>query len=565
MRCIPEEPDFQDGHQAEQAVWNALRVQLPDDVVLAHSVQLRHNRAEYEIDILVLWPGVGVAVVEVKGGRVSVENGQWYQSDRTGRRRMESPVAQAQSAQHAFKEWLGSRLGTPLTSRITYMACFPYSDIPAGWEMAGTPRSLIIDQEEVTIRCAEKIRAAIETQAQGSVALSPKYLERILPHLSGDLAVSDRPALDAAELEDQQERLTVRQKVLLDSTRAITRARFVGGAGSGKTWLAVEKAKRLAKDGQRVGLFCYNKGLSEHLRREVDGWRQARPVFVGEFHDYVQSLGVPDGSGQEYFDQEMPRLLKELADTLPVEEKLDAVVVDEAQDFAPLWWEALLACLKKPDDGGVYAFMDERQNVYGRWDAAAAGTIDDPTAGLVTLHIDENLRNTKRIAHTFRGFAGEHFTPRGGDGLPVRVVACTTEDALDVASDCVDALIDDGWAANQIALLTTNKRHPIHQDYFDSNRIREYWKLFHDDDAEFYGHVLGFKGLERSVVILCVNGFKDMARAPEQLYVGLSRARCLLVVVGDPDLITEAGGRELELALGRAERWDPSPDRGGSS
>ncbi|WP_186764298.1 nuclease-related domain-containing protein [Arthrobacter yangruifuii] len=80
MRCIPEEPDFQDGHLAEQAVWNALRAQLPDDVVLAHSVQLRHGRAEHEIDVLVLWPGVGVAVLEVKGGRVSVDNGQWYQS-----------------------------------------------------------------------------------------------------------------------------------------------------------------------------------------------------------------------------------------------------------------------------------------------------------------------------------------------------------------------------------------------------------------------------------------------------------------------------------------------------
>ncbi|WP_146362794.1 hypothetical protein [Arthrobacter yangruifuii] len=134
--------------------------------------------------------------------------------------------------------------------------------------------------------------------------------------------------------------------------------------------------------------------------------------------------------------------------------------------------------------------MDERQNVYGRWDAATAGTAEDPTAALVTLHIDENLRNTKRITQTFRGFAGQHFSPHGGDGLPVRSVACTTEDALDVARDCVDALIDEGWAANQIPLPTTNRQQPIHQDYCDAQRI------------------------------------------PEYLYVGLSRARCLLVVVG---------------------------------
>lgn len=71
--------------------------------------------------------------------------------------------------------------------------------------------------------------------------------------------------------------------------------------------------------------------------------------------------------------------------------------------------------------------------------------------------------------------------------------------------------------------------------------------------------MLGFKGLERSVVVLCVNGFKDMGRAPEQLYVGLSRARSLLVVVGDSGLLEEAGGRELQLALSPTQAWRPVP------
>ena len=66
MHCIPDEPDFQDGQLAEKALWDALRDQLPDDVVLTHSVQVRHGRAEHEIDILVLWPGVGLAAIEVR-------------------------------------------------------------------------------------------------------------------------------------------------------------------------------------------------------------------------------------------------------------------------------------------------------------------------------------------------------------------------------------------------------------------------------------------------------------------------------------------------------------------
>ncbi|WP_024476652.1 nuclease-related domain-containing DEAD/DEAH box helicase [Arthrobacter sp. CAL618] len=556
MRCIPGEPEFGDGQSAERAVWERLRASLPDDVVLAHSVQVRHGRAECEIDILVLWPGVGLAAIEVKGGQVSIDGGQWYQSDRDGKRKLRSPIAQSQSSMHAFRDWIGDQLGSPLTSRFAYMVALPYTPVPSSWSMTGCPRVLLLDQEDLQSP-ADKIRRAIEIEGNGAIPLAPQYLERICTRLDGKLETPSGSETSPQELEDLQDHLTERQSGLLSATRDIPRIRFTGGAGSGKTWLAVAKARQLCRDGNRVGLFCYNKGLGQHLQNQVSGWRQAKPDFTGEFHDFVRSLGIPDGTGQAYFDEDMPRLLIEKAASLPLEQKLDAVIIDEAQDFAPLWWEALLACLKDPLMGQIYAFMDDRQDVYRRWGGATADLAHGPAAELVPIHIDDNLRNTRRIAEVFKSFAGEHFTPRGGTGLPVRRVECATEDALDIASDCIDSLINDGWAANQIALLTTRRRHPIHQEHFDSGTTDEYWRDFHAMETEFYGHVLGFKGLERSVVVLCVDGFKEMDRAAEQLYVGLSRARSLLVVVGDSTLLAEAGGRELERALGRAEKWDP--------
>ena len=70
-----------------------------------------------------------------------------------------------------------------------------------------------------------------------------------------------------------------------------------------------------------------------------------------------------------------------------------------------------------------------------------------------------------------------------------------------------------------------------------------YWASYWDDEDLFYGHVLGFKGLERTAVMLAVNGFRDAVRAREMLYVGLSRARNLLVVRGDMDLINQVAAR----------------------
>ncbi|WP_285244681.1 NERD domain-containing protein [Pseudarthrobacter sp. fls2-241-R2A-127] len=561
MRCIPEEPEFGEGHHAEKAVWTSLRNSLPDDCVLAHSVQVRNGRNEYEIDLLVLWPNVGMAAIEVKGGQVSIMDGQWYQSDRTQKRRIQSPVAQSQSSLHALKNWLEQQLGARFSSRSIYMVSLPYTDVPCGWAMAGCPRPLILDQTE-SKSPAELVRQAIENEGGGAAPLAPAFLERLVGKLGGNLDTTVVPSTTAQEDEAAQDHLTERQSVLLEATRSLPRIRFTGGAGSGKTWLAVEKARMLSKQGKRVGLFCYNKGLGQYLQDRVATWRQAKPVFTGEFHEYVRGLGVPNGKGQDYFDVEMPRLLKELAAGMNPQERLDAVVVDEAQDFAPLWWEALLACTTDPSASEVYAFMDDRQDVYQRWGGATADLTNGPMASLVPIHINDNLRNTRKIAESFRPFAGEHFTPRGSTGLPVRFVDCPTEDALEVAGDCVEALIEEGWANNQIALLTTKDRHPIHLDYFKREATEEYWREFHANQAEFYGHVLGFKGLERSVVVLCVNGFKDMGRAPEQLYVGLSRARSLLVIVGDSGLLEKAGGRELKQALSRTQAWKPTLNGG---
>ena len=76
-----------------------------------------------------------------------------------------------------------------------------------------------------------------------------------------------------------------------------------------------------------------------------------------------------------------------------------------------------------------------------------------------------------------------------------------------------------------------------------------YSATFWDDEDLFYGHVLGFKGLERPAVVLAVNGFRDAARAREMLYVGLSRARDLLVVCGDLELIRRVGGEAVARRL----------------
>lgn len=120
---------------------------------------------------------------------------------------------------------------------------------------------------------------------------------------------------------------------------------------------------------------------------------------------------------------------------------------------------------------------------------------------------------------------------------------------MDRADDEVETLMERGWRAEDIALLTTGSRHP-EQVERQSAGNKSYWATFWDTEQVFYGHVLGFKGLERRVVVLALNESKPRDRSRERLYVGLSRARDQLVVCGDPEFVREVGGGEVVRRLG---------------
>lgn len=91
----------------------------------------------------------------------------------------------------------------------------------------------------------------------------------------------------------------------------------------------------------------------------------------------------------------------------------------------------------------------------------------------------------------------------------------------------------------------------------DHDGYDAYWDGFLRGEDVFYGHVLGFKGLERTVVVLAVNGFRDVERARTMLYTGMSRARMLLVVVGPRGELERIGGEGVRRRSAEAEVWAP--------
>ncbi|MDQ2756145.1 MAG: NERD domain-containing protein [Actinomycetota bacterium] len=104
VRCRPEEPSFETG--SEQAVWERLRGQLPQGCVLLSNLRPTDAKKDHEADLVVLAPGAGIVVLEVKGGSVRTDDeGRWWVR-RRGREVASDPVEQARETKYALRAYV---------------------------------------------------------------------------------------------------------------------------------------------------------------------------------------------------------------------------------------------------------------------------------------------------------------------------------------------------------------------------------------------------------------------------------------------------------------------------
>ena len=536
--------------RSERDVWAALCRQLgPDDLLLAN-VHVTSRAKDHELDFVVGLHGYGVVVLEVKGRSIRYADDHWL-IDRGGRPCRTDPVTQVREGMYAMRDSLyaGARWGRRPRIRFGHAVVCPYDTFPEAFELPDCPRWRITDRLQMDT-LVDRLRNVLRNQDVPYREADLDDLDTIEDWRYGRMPLQRDLVAQAADREADADRLTQDQAALLDAIRQLDRAEIRGGAGSGKTWLALEQARRLSHQGLRVALLCYSRGLATFLQRRSEGWeRKDIPAYVGTFHGLGDVWGVgvrtDNDTDRDYWEQQLPATMVELAGSLPTGQRFDAVVVDEVQDFAEAWWSVLIASLKDSETGQVYVFADEGQRVFARF--------ADAPITMPTLLLDQNLRNTRQIADTFQSLGATRMRAVGGDGPEVSFVECTPEAAVEEADDAVDRLLEEGWRPEDVALLTIGPRHPVQLEQVEINGQEGYWEMFWDKDSVFYGHVLGFKGLERRAVVLALNESGGRDRSRERLYVGMSRATDRLVVCGDPDYVRQVAG---EVTLRRLRDTD---------
>lgn len=520
-RMIPAMPKDFHGSKGEERVFRALR-SLPDDIIVIHSFRWLHPGnaralgrelgAQGEGDFVLIDPARGVLVVEVKGGDVWCDEGEWFQRNRrTGHTEAIDPEAQASNTMFRIRSDVVDRMPSAAGVLFCHAVWFPdgavdRDNLPMNCHSHMTLDSEDIAQPEKAIQRAFAYWRALHPKRGGPGADTKPLLKLLAPTFS--IVPSIRQKID--EREEQLVQLNREQAKVLNFLGEQLHAAVHGAAGTGKTLLAVEKARQLASPSKPVLFLCFNAALRDHLRAH-----HSNPnVSYHTFHGFAREIVGPDGS----LEEATQRLIEHLADDKPL--PYDHLVVDEGQDFDCDWLEFLGSRFSR---GAFYVFYDRYQAIQGQKDTSWIDAIP------CRLVLTRNCRNTDPIARAAYRAAGLPVSPTLGIEGPQPVLHAVADNSA--AVELADGLIASACREHKtnpseiavLSLETIEEGSPWFRPKLGGRGVSNN----PEPDRITVTTARRFKGLEASL-ILVVDA--DFSRASDPLwrlllYVACSRAR----------------------------------------
>jgi hypothetical protein len=501
-----------------------------------------------EIDFVICDPNRGFLVIEVKGGGISnnPETGKWISVDRGGQEHtIKDPVRQALNAKHAIYKKLkkfNKLLDFPFASSSSgHLVFFPDIKFNNSLVKPDCEREMIGTAENLT-NMGEWIEKAFEFFAVDHFKPpGPKGLDLMKQTFGRPVSAS---ALTSSNIELAEKRvleLTSSQSMLLSFIKSRRRAIISGGAGTGKTVLAVEKAKELAAEGFKTLVTCYNRPLADYLRLNLESEENISVLDVHQIakryidaanaatkRDLIEEIKGLHGNA-DIWDVLMPIALWDSAEY--VQTRFDAIVCDEGQDIPEDFWMPLQRILTDFDSSPFFIFRDENQDIFKR---TTSSVFEE-----VPFNLEINCRNTSEIHNfAYQNYRGPNVTAPNISNIPVSNLTTRgiVEQAELIRVEIREMLTDPGISPSDIVVLVSSIQNLSRMkgelvEKKISNSIT--WTANHraNQNEVLIESVKRFKGLEARIVILWLD---DAGVAPiegEELYVGASRARSQLVIV----------------------------------
>jgi len=541
---IPQKPESFNNSFGEEKIFEALHL-LPREYYIFHSFEWINNSKgmiQGEADFLIYNLKRGIIVIEVKSGKIECKDRQWFQTNMYNNKKREigDPMSQASRSKFKIIDLIGKYKSECLVCHAVWFPSISFKscNLPANYA-----NEIILDLNSLSDpeRDINTVFSYWEKSMRRKTNLSDFNSKIIIELLAPEfMAVpSIQTIIDAREKHFV--RLTKEQANILNYLEEQRTAAIHGGAGTGKTILAIEKVKKLASRGEKVLFLCYNSFLRNFLKKT-----QAIPDV--EFHN-VHSLAY-DCLGKISFDikllpQKLVNWLKSCEDNelWPYHH----VVIDEGQDLD----DNLIIQLYKNTKKSFYVFYDRNQliqkNILPEW-------VEHLECRLV-LH--KNCRNTAEISRTASSVLSLE-KPISDDIVrgekPLIYFHQNKSEALINIKKIVNKYIKEGLHATDIVILTTKTEENSIMNGIKSinnyTTTNEYLT-----DGILFTTVRKFKGLEAKVIILIditKSTFEDENKR-RIFYVGSSRAKhnlhIFIQISGEKDIqsIVEvlAGSRRI--------------------
>ena len=526
-----------------------------------------------EIDFVVVVPHEGIMCLEVKGGRVSCQDGVWRTQDRNDRVSVlkKSPFMQARESMFALRSSLLEHFGQAAPeSQCPIGAAVVFPDVPCPPPTPEFERSDAIDSEDLSRPISASIRNTIKRRLagfqvhRGERRPTPAQCRAILHYFrpNFDLVVAKSASL--RRTESTLLSLTEEQYDRLDELEDNPRCLFEGAAGTGKTLLALEHAQRMDRRGASVLLVCFNRLLGTWLQRQT----KDAGITAGTWHEVLREIITNSRVGDEFLTQEKTAqaaddpiaLFEEVYPfyaELALEEHrpFDVLVVDEGQDlFSRATLQLMNRLLKGGLAGGRWAIFGDftRQALYSQPSLSPQESLPDFADHFVRARLMINCRNTQRIAEDtaiLGGFDTPPFKFGKEVGLPVEHRYWRTQsNLLQILTETVDRLVRDGVPVDDIVVLSPRRLEnsalgSIEQisgiPIADCSR-----SLDTGQGCLRFSTIHSFKGLESNVTVIVDVDEVDDERSQSLLYVGMSRARGLLIL-----LVHEKARRSIDARI----------------
>lgn len=538
------------GEHAERRVLEALQ-ELEDKWRIFHCFEWRDfdDRAGEragEADLILFHPDLGILVIEIKGGGVAQNDGEWWYVslfDGTRHKMDMSPLSQARRNRYYLYDKLkGTSLGHDILphTAFTHTAWFP--DIT--WQGDLPPElpsgAFVLDFRHLN-NPAQHIRKILRLSNPHAKRWSQAEIALLVRTLAPEVNLLPPLGIVLGTLRDKLFKMTQGQLNALRALRKQKRLLVEGCAGSGKTLLAVTLAREHVGEGKRVLFTCFNKNLAEFVAGEFKGLIS---IDAFNFHELVRRIcekvgvayAVPEDEAQRrvFFDSECAELLDRASQL--ISEKYDTIIVDEAFDFRETWWIALLSLGCR--DCAVYAFYDRNQNVFNE------GSQWRPPFEAEPIVLDMNVRNTRPVGEIALKLGKIREVPKyavnQGPDPEIKTYGSVEEVPVILKGLVSDLITKRKVPPDEIVVLSPykydSKRLGI-KDLIDSSKDLFTLSMGKGTGKIRVGTIQAFKGLEADVVILCGIDGHLPACSPANLYVGATRARVLLQVISQRDYL----------------------------